>query len=173
MRFCNLTYKISRYDNDGLTLFAGSFLRFSANHNFFYLWKFPYRLCALFHAHKSMHSRIFNHKGINSLLYNFNSFCELIDKWTKANILLDGSLSSWVINQDIRLKVLNFEFKLFQQINERPMYWCAHPKFSQFHGKEKIAHVESVKYFIYLWIVLQFYACFFNSQKKNVHLRSV
>ena len=85
---------------------------FCASICIFSLENYPYLLCALFHAIILTHNRIFDHKGIDALLSRFKSFCEHIDKWMKENILLDGSLSSCFIYQDIRQEIWDYILKL-------------------------------------------------------------
>ena len=101
------------YENEGLAPLAGTFLRFSALQYFlFSLGNYPCPLCALFHANTLTHNRIFDHKGIGALLSRFNSFCELIDKWMNENAIMDGSLYSCFVYQDITLEIWNYILKL-------------------------------------------------------------
>ena len=101
------------YENEGLAPFAGTFLRFSGlQYLFFSLGNYPYLHCALFHANTLTHNRIFYHKGIDVLISRFNSFCDLIDNWIKENVLLDGSLTSCFIYQDVSLEIWHYLLKL-------------------------------------------------------------
>ena len=101
------------YENEGLAPLVGTFLRFCAHQYLFFSWgNYPYLLCTLYHANTLTHNRIFEHKGIDALLSRLISSCELIDIWMKENILLDGSLSSCFICQDIRLEFKKKNLKL-------------------------------------------------------------
>ena len=62
-----------------------------------------------------IHQHTIAYLTIQALILYFVFFtfdCELADKWTKEIILLEGLLSSWFINPDIRMEVSNCTLNL-------------------------------------------------------------
>ena len=81
-----------------------------------------------------IHRQIIAYSTIKALMryfLQFNSFYELIEKLTKANTLLGGSLSSCLIKQNIRLEVciLILQLCMTRSLKKR-VVWDFHSNFT-------------------------------------------